>query len=155
MRTKQVFHVKFDSIPAEKRPKPDEPEALDSFASKYVSRDFGFIFSTIGEIYGSRRRVIGIAGIKGNGTQGAAKYLTQETTHQKSLDTLLEEPLKDSDSLELVITAEVSENIIDRIDFIKADLNGKDIFDTSYKLSELCEFTDKSCLGCSFGEETN
>lgn len=153
IREKQVFHVRFNSLCEDKIPPRDKPEAVDSFSSKHVSRDYGLIFRTYGEIYGSPRRIIGIAGIKGNGTQAAARYITQRTLYQKSVDTVLEKPLSDRDTMELAITAEVRDDSINRIDLIIASFNGRNIFNTGFNLSESCEFMDLDCKGCSFGED--
>ena len=70
-----------------------QPQAVEDLPSKYVSRDFALVCNTRGYIYGSNRRVIVIAGIKGIGTLGAAMHLTRDERDSSQPNTVLEKSL--------------------------------------------------------------
>lgn len=144
----RVYHVDFDSLLNGKTPPPyNKPIDIELFPSEHVSRDFGIVYSTGGYFYGSNRRIIGIAGIKGNGTLGAAISLTRADT----LDSLLPKPAGKDDLLEIVIKTDVNNNIVSRTDIVELMINGESLFDSPTPSWKPCEL-NRQCQGCIFGE---
>lgn len=152
----RVFHVHFARGPsAEGQRNLISPEEVERFPSDYVARDFALVSSRRAEVYGASRRVVSIAGIKGNGTRAAALYLTEESPESSGLDAILPGPLKARDDLEIVLSADIIHDSTDRIDrkeVLEVVLNGKRIFGLEDRLSKACEL-GRSCTGCAFGEE--
>lgn len=149
----RVLHVGFGRLlPGQKPPPRRSPEAIDRFPSESVSRDFALIFSKRRQVYGAPRRVIGIAGVKGNGTRAAALYLTRSGTGEDGLDAILPRPLGPDDELELAVAVDVVLDVIDRVEPLEAVLNGEGIFAREEHPGEPCEL-GRPCAGCSFGEE--
>lgn len=105
-------------------PSADDFQAIEDFPSEYVFRDYGHVTSSTTDTFG-KRRVITIAGIKGNGTRGAAMALTGITSLQPGLDTILRSTLTENDSLELVIASNVSNDHVYRTELVDLALNGK------------------------------
>lgn len=149
----RVLHVDFGRLPpGQKRPPRGSPETIDRFPSEYVARDFALVFSKRRQVYGALRRVIGIAGIKGNATRAAALYLTRSGTGEDGLDSILPRPLGPEDELELAVAVDVVLDVIDRIELSEVMLNGERISTREGPLGEPCEL-GRPCSGCSFGEE--
>jgi hypothetical protein len=148
MDGQRVYHVDFDNLlPGMSGPPREQPQEIGLCPSDYVSRDFGLVYSTGEHCYGSERRIIVIAGIKGNGTSGAALYLT----HTDHLDSLLQNPVSKKDLLEIVIKTEVNNNVVNKTDIVEFMLNGKSLFDCPARWWEPCEL-NRQCEGCIFGE---
>ncbi len=146
-----VFHVQFKSTPTDfpDRDDPEAPERIDSLNSKFVSQDFSYIFSTFRQTCGKFRRIIGIAGIKGNGTKGAVEHLIEKLNANPSLDPLLPvASLSDDDTLELIISTEVDDNVIHRTKLEEISLNNKVVYKSDS--AETCGL-NRSCEGCDFG----
>jgi FMN phosphatase YigB (HAD superfamily) len=149
----RVLHVDFGRLPPGQKPPPRLlPEAIDRFPSESVSRDFALIFSKRRQVYGALRRVIGIAGVKGNGTRAAALYLTQSGTVEDGPDAVLPRLLGAEDELELAVAVDVVLDVVDRIEPLEVVLNGERIFARAGQLGGPCEL-GRPCAGCSFGEE--
>jgi len=147
-----VFHIGFGRLPpGVSAPPRSQPWAVDRFPSEYVSRDFGFVYSGREEIYGVERRVVAIAGVKGNGTRGAAWCLTQPATHRRVLNPLLAEQVSPGEVLELVVKVEVFNDVLDQAEVVEVLVGGRSVLDRSAGLPEPCEL-GISCAGCRFGE---
>lgn len=147
----KVFHVKFERTPTDfpDRDAPEAPEKIDSLNSKFVSQDFAYVFNTYRQTCGKYRRIIGIAGIKGNGTKGAVEHLIEKLVATPSLDSLLPvESLSKNDTLELVISTEVNDNVITRTKLEEVALNNNVIHHSDS--TENCGLS-RSCEGCDIG----
>lgn len=146
-----VFHVTFKRTPTDfpDRDNPEAPEKIDSLNSQFVSKDFAYIFNTYRQACGKYRRIIGIAGIKGNGTKGAVEHLIEKLDAYPSLDSLLPiECLSNDDTLELVISTEADDNVIHRTKLEEIVLNNKVIHKSDS--TEPCGLK-RPCDGCDFG----
>ena len=145
-------HMEIARLPPNMR-LPDKMSALslDRFPSEYVFRDFALVFSKQMPIYGASRRVVGIAGVKGNGTRGAANYLTTVAGLSGEHTPLLPRVLDRHDDFELVLTTTVIHDCIDKTEPIAAVLNGKRTFEVDAPLARPCEL-GRPCAGCRFGE---
>jgi FMN phosphatase YigB (HAD superfamily) len=154
-KKRRVYHVELTDLSKDTvRSLRREPQAIEDLPSKYISGDFALVCNARGYIYGSERRVIAIAGIKGNGTLGAAIHLTRCERDSSQLNTILKIPLsnKKNDTLGLVIQTGIVNDIVNETKIVEAVLNGKSILDNSSGLWKLCEL-DQSCEDCAFGEE--
>jgi len=155
VKDKCVYHVDFNSLPPGLNPPPpNKPQSIEDFPSEYVSQDFGMLINIPIKIYGSKRRVIGIAGIKGNGTRGAAIHVTDDNDCLPHLDSFLDTPLTDEDSLEIIINTKVNNDIIDQTELIELILNDKKIYLHPNTMCKQCEL-DQHCKDCTFGETSS
>lgn len=66
-----AFSVPEDLVPPER----SDPQSGEDFTSELTERDFGMIFNGHLHVYSRDRRVIVVAGVKGHGTRGPAKFL--------------------------------------------------------------------------------
>lgn len=150
MKGQHVYHVDFDYLlPGQSGPPRDKPLDIELFPSGYVSRDFGLVYSVRGHLYGSDRMIISIAGIKGNGTLGAAIHLTKTDT----LNSFLQNPINKDDLLEIIIKSDVNNDMVSRTEIVEVMLNGISLCDCDYssQWGEPCEL-NRECKGCNFGE---
>jgi FMN phosphatase YigB (HAD superfamily) len=144
----RVYPVAFDPPPGSRRLDPLQWEGPDVHPSEYVSRDFAHVFNVSRDVYRGRRRVIGIAGIRGNGTRGAALFLTLDPP--AALEALLKAPLRDRDGLEMVIAVDVAHDAIIGTRLVEAGLNGRFLRVESGE-SVPCEL-GRPCQGCTYAE---
>lgn len=148
----RVYHVQFGEHRLKLNnlspPSRSEPQEIELFPSEYVSQDFGYIFSAQISIYGVMRRVIGIAGIKGNGTLAAARYVTKQLPH---LESILQGRFDEEDLLELVVKADVPYDMTVDTEIVEVTINGTGIFDNSSAFWKKCEL-GRECEGCTFGD---
>lgn len=143
----RVFHVDFTKqVHAANRSNPYE---LESIPSEHVSRDYGLITSQRVTVYGHERRVISIAGIKGNGTLGAARTLMMPEA-SPAIDRALGEQLNPSAVLQAVVESWVTSDRIDRSDVVELKINEKVLLEATKLSWTKCELGTK-CAGCSFG----
>lgn len=148
-----VYHIGFGRLaPSIAVPSRQDCRAINGFASEHVTRDFGYVYSGREEIYGAERRVITISGVKGNGTRGAARCLTQIPMHRRVLNPLLSGKIDLDSPLEMVVRVEVFNDIIDRAEVIEIRAGEKPLLDNSAAVFEPCEL-GISCSGCRFGEQ--
>jgi len=151
---RRVYHVGLSGLSPDKEESlRRQPQAIEDLSSEFVSRDFALVRNARGHIYGSDRRVVALAGIKGNGTLGAAMHLTRDGRDTSQPDAILETPLGANDSLELVIQTDVVNGTVDTTRIVEAVLNGTSILDNSAGLWVSCEL-DQFCEECAFGEDT-
>lgn len=148
---RQVFHVEFGRLYEADWPSRKDPKTIDDYPSDRVSRDFGIITSKKIQVYGYERRVITIAGIKGNGTRGAGKALTTDDHRYLShVDTKLPRKLKAADSVEMIVMSRVSKDIVDDFELVELQLNNQAVPLTVEKYWKECELSNP-CEGCVFG----
>ena len=149
----KVFHIGFGRFPPGVTPPPrTDPGMIGRFASEFVRHDFGLVYSARKEVYGAERRVIAIAGVKGNGTRGAASCLTQAATHRNVLNGILTRQGCADDLLEMVVAVDVFNDSLNRAEVLQVLVNGSLAFDGSEGLFEECEL-GRPCVSCRFGEE--
>ncbi len=138
IKGERVYHVTLGEGSGKPIPPRSDPQAIDDFPSDFVRRDYGLVTSRNISVYGYSRRVITIAGIKGNGTHGAALALLGDTRQLVKLDDILP-PLTATDSLELVVMTDVINAIIDRSEIVEMVLNDKHLYVSQKKYWEACE----------------
>lgn len=141
----RVHHPKF-AMPAGCLP-PDhsDPQSIEDFPSDFTERDFGMIFNGILHVYGRERRVIVVAGVKGHGTRGAAKFLCDPA----GIDKYLQAPLTGSDTVEIAVAADVTRDVVHHVEPVSIRMNGNSILEQK-KYSSACEL-GRPCDGCDFG----
>jgi len=145
-RDKRVLHPIFDGTRLVPPPRTD-PQAIDVFPSEETRRDFGRIFSAKIDIYGGLRRVITFAGVKGHGTHGAARALTQDA----SLNRLLPASMKGNERIEMIVAADVKDDVVVQAIPVEIVVNGKRSYlSHDPSLWQPCEQINP-CNECTFG----
>jgi FMN phosphatase YigB (HAD superfamily) len=145
-KEKRVLHPLFDDGLLVAPPRSD-PQAIEDFPSEEMRRDYGRVFSAKIDIYGGVRRVITFAGVKGHGTHGAARALTKDAT----LNRLLPTTLKGNERMELIVAADIKDDVVTQTVPVEITVNGKRIYLNGDKsLWEPCEQTNP-CNECTFG----
>jgi hypothetical protein len=150
VKGQRVFHLQFKNVKGMDNPPRDNPQAIDDASSEFVSRDYGLVASHHAIIDGYKRRVISIAGVKGYGTLGTAKALTGKTDQPVGLNRILASPLKQDDSVEMIIATDVGDQRVDRTEIVEVVLNNRRIFHSKNQDWEPCEL-GRPCQGCHFG----
>lgn len=142
---KRVLHPQFDGS---RFPPPSrkDPQSIEDFPSEETRRDYGRVLSARVDIYGGLRRVITFAGIKGHGTQGAAKALTRDA----DVNQILRSNLSDDDRLEIIVASDVKDDVVMNTTVVELVLNGKRVFMNKENSWENCEQTNP-CSKCTFG----
>lgn len=143
----QVHHPEFIAPPGCSAPDASDPQKVEDYPTELTSRDFGFVFNGVLPIHGRERRVVAIAGVKGHGTRGAARYVTD---HPAGVDTQLRQSLEHGDALELVVAVHVDSNRVDHIEPVSIVVNTQTLFPTVTKYAKPCEL-NRLCEGCDFG----
>lgn len=126
------------------------PLALENVQSEHVTRDYGLVTSRTAFFYENYRRVVTIAGVRGNGTRAAAMMLTKETDQLPRLNTVLPSNFSRDDSFEMTVAAEVNRNKLVSFKAVEILLNNERVNITTGDISEQCEL-DSPCAGCKFG----
>ena len=153
----RVFHVDYHDPSL--RSLRSQPHKIEQLSSRDIKEDFGYVSDTREEIYGSNRRVISIAGIKGNGTLGAASHLTHDMTSElRGVSTFKNDPYR---RLELIIKAQIREDVIYQREIVEVIVDGKPrtrvraLVDGKPGKAPVawlaCELK-RSCEKCTFGE---
>jgi hypothetical protein len=138
VQSQSVYHVVLGEGSGKPIPPRTDPQAINDFPSDYVQRDYGLVTSRHISIKNFLRRIITVAGIKGNGTRAAASALLGDSRNPIKLDSILQ-PLTDADSLEMVVAADVVSGTIERTEVVELTLNGKRQHVASEKCWEPCE----------------
>lgn len=146
---RHVFHIDLanDSL-------RDQPHKIEELPSKFVTQDFALVSRMKISVYGARRNVITIAGIKGHGTLGAASHLAS-VNGKVELNNIGFKNISDF-NLELVLKTEVLDNLLDKTEIIEIVVNGKSMEALSeinpvWRTCELSPLTNP-CQTCTFGE---
>jgi hypothetical protein len=141
----RVFHIETNKGKYFSRNNPSEIEDLPSSS---IKTDFAFVSNSKVTISESTRRVITIAGIKGNGTLGAAKYLTN-----KEIPELAQRKIAGDSRLELVIKTDIANNdVIDNKELVAAVWGEEPVYERKPRYWEPCETPHINCEQCLFGE---
>lgn len=138
VKSQSVYHVALGEGSGKPIPPRSDPQGINDFPSEYVRRDYGLVTSRHISIYNSLRRVITVAGIKGNGTRAAASVLLGDARHPVKLDSILP-PLSASDALEMIVAADVRSGLIDRSEIVELTLNDKRQYIAAKEHREPCE----------------
>jgi FMN phosphatase YigB (HAD superfamily) len=126
-----------------------QPQRLEELSSRLVVRDFGLISDKKEEIYGAKRRVISIAGIKGNGTLGAALHLTYDLNSELyGVSTFRKEKY---DRLQLIIKTDIVDDVVTKTEIAEVIIDGSPATKSPPLYWRACELRH-SCTGCKFGE---
>jgi FMN phosphatase YigB (HAD superfamily) len=143
----RVHHPQFTAPAGCSVPDSRDPQKVEDYPTELTSLDFGFVFNGMLPMYGRDRRVVAIAGVKGHGTRGAARFVSVDPL---GIDTQLREPLEPGDTLELAVAAHVFSDVVDHVEPISIILNAQPLIETVTEYSARCEL-DRVCEGCDFG----
>lgn len=144
---RQVYHVKFKHNNFGLSFK--NPLAINDHTSADVIRDYGIITSRRINLPETNKRVIGIAGIKGNGTRAAADVLMDETGMSGWLNDLA--GLKTASSMDMIVSAAASDNYLQKVELVSLYINGKQRpRPSAAEHSVACELPT-ACHSCLFG----
>jgi FMN phosphatase YigB (HAD superfamily) len=130
------------------------PQAIEDLPATRIARDFALVMNTRGHVYGAPRRVVAIAGIKGNGTLGAAMHLTRADAQDPAAAVIGASGLAADDVLEMVVCTDVVNGQVNETSTAEVMLNGKPLWDNSYGLWEPCELGE-ACHDCLYGDVGN
>jgi FMN phosphatase YigB (HAD superfamily)/predicted nucleotide-binding protein len=131
-------------------PLQSSPKEIEDLEATEVSRDYGLVISRAVNVHGSRRRVISLSGVKGNGTLGAAHALIQDESQPNNLNSFLPADLTDQDAVELVISANISEGEVHSTEITEVVWNDRMIPLHDQLSWEPCKL-GRSCTGCTYG----
>lgn len=124
--------------------------ALETIPSEFVTRDYGLVTSRKALFYEHYRRVVTIAGVRGNGTRAAAMLLTRPGSQRPELNSLLPPEFSANDSFEMAVEAKTRRDKIVSYGAVELLLNEKRLGVSPGEGAERCEL-DSPCAGCRFG----